>query len=327
MSAFVVRTSEEVADAIFRKLSLGSARIGWSYRDNLDLRFVTHETDENRWDNLDGDQQDAWYCHGFLDRVQNGDILFYPNVPSYGQFCVAEVTGGYEFLAEVNGIGLSHDFRSARACDLLTNTPVQKADSIVPPTIRNKLGLRRRFYQLYIDETIIKTFLENLASAGKGVATSLSIFSEMMQPLHGDLARRFTDHFPRANLSRLLADLLTRYGERVDLREGAGEKGSDLILEIASDFVDRPLVVGIQVGSFSQIVSRATVKEKLEQLLAGWEANTLDYGALVLTGRWDTEATEFLAQHNRDNPSQKVKKIDGEDLSRIVMRTTWLDDL
>jgi hypothetical protein len=44
---------------------------------------------EGRWKQLDGNQQDAWYCHGFLDRAECGDMLFYPNVPEYGQFCVA----------------------------------------------------------------------------------------------------------------------------------------------------------------------------------------------------------------------------------------------
>ena len=325
MGAFVVRTDESVAEAIFRKLNSGSARMGWSYRASLDLREIMAKAFAGQWDELDGDQQEAWYCHGFMDRAFNDDLLFYPNVPTYGQFCVVKLGGPYEFLS--NDEGIDGDFRSARTCELITRTPIDKTDKIVPPILRTKLGLQRRFYQLYIDDSIISKFLAEIKDAGKDGATSFAIFADMVGPLHVDLAQHWSKHFPRANLSRFLAELLLKYGERVDLREGPGEKGSDLIVEVINDFVDRPLVVGIQVGSYTDVVGREAVKEKLDQLLKGWTDNTLDFGALVLTGRWDDDANELLANHNRSNPDRKVKKIDGEALARIVTRMTWLEDI
>jgi hypothetical protein len=57
MAAYVVRGEradspdfERVAQGLFTKLAAGSARIGWSYADNLDLGRIIEETD----DGIDG---------------------------------------------------------------------------------------------------------------------------------------------------------------------------------------------------------------------------------------------------------------------------------
>jgi hypothetical protein len=148
----------------------------------------------------------------------------------------------------------------------------------------------------------------------------------MMDAAHRDLAKQWPSFFPAANLSRFLAELLERYGESVDLREGPSERGTDLVVEIQNDFLDRPLVIGMQIGSYENEVHPRTVKEKLNQLLSGWDSNSLDYGALILTGEWKEESVQVVENHNRENPSRRIKWIDGRQLARIVTRTTWIKD-
>ena len=131
MNAYIVRGEkvesvdfERIAKGLYEKLRAGSARIGWSSNDGLDLGHIVRPGAQ-----LDGDQQEAWYGHGFLDRAVENDLLFYPNVPSYGKFCVARITGKYKFLSHDEGI--DGDFRSSRPCELLTPNGVEKSDLIV----------------------------------------------------------------------------------------------------------------------------------------------------------------------------------------------------
>ena len=319
MVAFVVR-AETDGQALLAKLRGGSARIGWSYRDDLDLTNIM----SSDWHRLNGDQQDAWYCHGFIDVATAGDLIFYPNIPDYGLFCVVKLLDGYVFLPGQDGI--NGDFRSSRSCELITPDPIDKGDSIVPPSIRHKIGLQRRFYRLNVDQSDIDFLLRNLPNRSVAPTTHFSSFARMMNTANLELAKQWNRFFPVANLSRFLAALLERHGERVDLREGPSEKGSDLVVEIQNDFLDRTLTIGIQVGSYEGDVSPETVRQKLDQLLDGWEANSLDYGALVLTGNWQDQAKQVVEDHNRDHPTQRIKWIDGRELARIVTRTTWTDD-
>ncbi len=320
MAAYVVRTETD-GQALLDKLREGSARIGWSYSDGLDLQYIINNTSGG---SLNGAQRDAWHCHGFVDVADTGDFLFYPHVPDYGLFCVVKLLGGYALLPDQDGI--NGDFRSARPCQLMTSEPIDKRDAIVPPVIRHKLGLQRRFYSLNVDQSDIESLLSNLPKRSVKRATYASSFSQMMDAANRDLAKQWNTFFPVANLSRFLAELLERHGERVDLREGPSERGSDLVVEIQNEFLDRPLVIGIQVGSFEGDVYPGKVKEKLNQLLDGWDSNSLDYGALVLTGDWRDDAKQVVEDHNRDHPTQRVKWIDGRQLARIVTRTTWTED-
>jgi len=323
MAAYVVRTETD-GRVLLGKLQAGSARIGWSHRDDLNLQNIIDINNSGQFETLDGDQKDAWYCHGFVDVAKVGDFFFYPHVPDYGLFCAVTIKGGYSLLSDEDGIG--GDFRSSRPCEPLTPEPITKLDAIVPALIRHKLGLQRRFYQLNVEQSDIDFLLRNIPNRSVAVGTHALSFSRMIDTAHRDVARRWTTFFPAANLSRFLAELLERYGERVDLREGPSEKGTDLVVEIQNDFLDRPLIVGIQVGSYEGDVYAGTVQEKLGQLLSGWDHNSLDYGALVLTGDWKDEAKQVIEDHNRTHPTQRVKWIDGRQLARIVTRTTWIKD-
>jgi Restriction endonuclease len=332
MDAYVVRGElGPIARGLFEKLRGGSARIGWSSNENQDLTRVVQENKSGHWDQLDGGQRDAWYCHGFLDRAKEGDLLFYPNVPVYGTFCVARITGDYTHLPHDEGI--DGDFRSSRACELLTPFGIEKINPVVPAIIRHKLGLRRRFYQLYVDDPTLTTFINNIPSAQATItapddanAIMFREFEHMMQPIHEQLSKNWPRYFPVANLSRFLSVILSRYGETVDLREGPTERGSDLIIELSNDFLDRSVVLGVQVKCYEGLIYADAVERALNQLIDGWEANTLDYGALVLSGEWTAEADKVLADHNQKCPHRRVKKVDGTQLARIVTRMSWMEN-
>jgi hypothetical protein len=319
MSSFVVRTDESGYESeIFESLKSGLARIGWSSDDSQNLRTIIDTVNERGRQSLSSGQQQALRCRGFADRACEGDLLFYPNVPEYGEFVVAKLLGDYEFLDERDSI--DGDFRSARRCRLLTSKPISKYNRIVHPLIRVRLGLQGRFYQLYADQEVGE-LLRDLPDAGTTTANVRSAFSLMKARLAREMGQLWSQHFPRTDLTWFLEDLFRTNGYSVVVKEGPNERGSDLLLQVEEEFLPEPIFVGIQVGSYEGEVSPDKVREKLDQLLRGWDEHGLHYGVLVLTGNCGEEARSIVRQHNENDRQRQVKLIDGGDLARIVLNS------
>ena len=85
-NAFIVKAvSDEQpiqpVPGVFDELAAGRARIGWSYLDNLDQRFLLGK--HERGEQLDDHEQGARRCLGFLTRVEAGDYLLYRHQPAH----------------------------------------------------------------------------------------------------------------------------------------------------------------------------------------------------------------------------------------------------
>ena len=321
---FVVKTvSPEVPGyvipGIYDSLRGGKARIGWAYYDRQDLRKISAKI--RKGEALDADEEKAKRCMGFLTRVSKGDHLVYPHQPQYGTFAIVQVDpheGDYQYAPQ--GDSLDEDFRSFRRCSLVTEKPISLQDGIVHPTIRRKLGLQGRFYQLY-DEDLFKRLLEDLPQAGRidqaGLdARVMRIGDQVLQRLpsliHGE--------FPAHDLSRrLCVELFDRMGYGVTLQEGPSEKGCDLVITVGSPLIEAEFTVGLQAFSWEGEVSAQDLQGKLTQLLDGWDANGLDYGVLLTTGECGQSAAALIEQHNKSKSDRPVRLIDGRPLAGLLV--------
>ena len=164
MAAYVVQTTEDSATPnleVYESL-LGArdhkpiARIGWSYRKDLDLRQLAAARDKKGWKKSSKDGwDDAWKCWQFLENVQKGDLLFYRNLPAKGRFTVVEVTDDYEYL-NLKG---KDDFRSYRPCKVLAES-VKVSDPIVGTKLRTSINLKGRLWK--IKTQLAEKFLQRL---------------------------------------------------------------------------------------------------------------------------------------------------------------------
>ena len=141
----------------------------------------------------------------------------------------------------------------------------------------------------------------------------------MMADIAERLGATWAKTFPQKHPSQMLAGVLENSGYHVTNQEGPSERGADLVVEIENPFIEEPILIGVQVGSYEGEVSKGTVSDKLAQLLTGWEDNRLNYGALVLAGKCGHDAHFVVHEHNRKNPNKSVTLLDGRDLAQLIL--------
>lgn len=312
------KTGQPVA-GVFEELKAGRARMGWSWDGTLDLRVIWEKLKQGK--PLDEKQKGAKRCLNFLRYVNLGDYIIYPHQPKRGQFSVVKITGEYYYSKATDGLG-GGDFRSIRHCSLETPSPVGMRDKIVSPTLYYRLGRPGRFSQVHNSKPFFD-FLKALPEAGQQQDDSISanikkIYEVLGKPLPGMLK----DEFPRQDLSRKLCPkLFERMGYACVVQEGRYEAGSDLIVTVHSPLLPgNGVTVGVQVFAFEGDVAEASLKIKLDQLLEGWEANSLDSGVLLTTGNCVPAAEGLIEKYNEDNPDRPVHLIDGDELAELFLQ-------
>lgn len=107
-----------------------------------------------------------------------------------------------------------------------------------------------------------------------------------------------------------------------EVQEGPNENGSDIVVTLGDPLLpdDIEIRIGVQVFSYENEVKENALKEKLDQLLGGWEVNEINYGVLLTTGLPSGPARAILRSHNRNNPGRLVTLVDGESLSNLFLK-------
>lgn len=103
---------------VYAELIAGRARMGWSNRDELDLRIIAKAVLTGQA--LTDEQKDAKPRLPFFEDIRVHDVLWYPKIPAAGRVTVVRVTGDYAYDHGINGVydgGLGYDFRSVRPCE------------------------------------------------------------------------------------------------------------------------------------------------------------------------------------------------------------------
>ena len=320
-AAYVVKTVVEgqPIPGVFDELKAGRARMGWSYQDNLDLRLLLGRIEQG--EQLDEHERGAKRCLGFLTKVKLEDYLIYPHQPNRGKFSVVQVTGDYDYSTEQDG--LDEDFRSFRPCVLKTPEPVDMYDEIVTSQLRHRLGRPGRLSQVY-DTSSFSGFLEDLHNHQQGQRQDGSNRASLRR-IHNGLRENLPDalrrEFSRADLSRQFCRVLfDRMGYTTDVQEGPYEAGSDVVVTVDNPLLLGEFRIGVQVFSYEGDVQESALQPKLDQLLRGWETNSLNYGVLLTTGRCSEAAVAALRNHNKEKPDRRVRLIEGDDLADLFLK-------
>lgn len=322
MAVWVVKTVDDDGypiPGVFDELRLGRARIGWSYQDNLDLRWINQKINEGK--PLNQDECEAKRCLRFYTEVAEDDFLIYPHQPQRRQFTVVQVTGKYGYSSAHDA--LDGDFRSFRPCQPRTPEPIGWYDEIVPAQLRSRLGKPGRLSQVYDTGPFFK-FLEDIPRAGRQQdGSNRSILRRIHDGLRRDLPDMLRREFSNADLSRkFCSDLFDRMGYAYEVQEGRSEAGSDVVVTVNDPLLPESVEIriGVQVFAYEGNVEEDSLRKKLNQLLRGWKDNSLSYGVLLTTGICSEAAKAVLKEHNRDNPVRLVRLIEGDNLADLFLK-------
>jgi len=309
---------------VSESLNCGKARIGWSSEDDHDLRLLKQRISKGEWNALRPDQQDAAKCLGFLERVKGEDYLLYPHQPAANHLLVAQVSDGadgdYAYASAEDS--LDGDFRSWRGCRLLTPNPVPYNDSFLLPYVQSRLGLQGRFYELKEIDKLQYT-LQRLSSIPPEVKPKQSMvvrLNRIRDAVSPKLPALLQQEFLRQDLSWFCAELFRQLGYAVQYQEGAGEHGSDLVVELRSELLPRSLRIGVQVKSYTGPVNLVTFQQDLQPLINGWDKNVLDYGVCLTTGLCDLDCQVYLEDHNTSHRDRQIVLMDSTRLGHLLMK-------
>ncbi len=109
-------------------------------------------------------------------------------------------------------------------------------------------------------------------------------------------------------------------GLHSEYQEGAYENGSDIVVTIQNVVLPEEIRVGVQVFAYEDEIELGEFTRKLDQLIGGWEKNSLDFGLLMTTVVCKPECWKRLERHNHENPARRVKLIDGSQLAQFFVQ-------
>lgn len=271
---WAIRSDKNNMEILFCELTKGQLRQGWGYDISQDLRSLQSEIEKGGswWDRLTSVQKEALPQLRMLakstDSIQRGDIVVIPNLPGYGFFCIAEVTGDYTYApmklkkdVDVNELG--QDYGHILPIKLLTPKGVNKYAEQVDASIRSTLRTRMRMWNLdFYKEAIDKLVADAgsglvLTSASSGEArlekawdTALAQAAEVLQE---ELGKGLNSKFQAAEWEEPIKVVMGNLYPGANIRwvGGPSEMGADVIVEVPDYFGGSPWLVIIQVKNYT----------------------------------------------------------------------------
>ena len=165
------RTDRGAQDFIYAELRRGRLRQGWGHEEDHDLNKIRGLLREGR--KLTDEQNACWRGNRRMhpdesDSIQRGDIILLPNLPTCGQWSVAEVVGGYRYeIAQPHG-----DYGHILDVSLLNpDSPINPNSQYVSAALRRTMTSQSRMWNLDYYEKDLQGLIDAMKT-GKEVGAS-----------------------------------------------------------------------------------------------------------------------------------------------------------
>ncbi len=285
------RTDSENRDYFYSELKEGRLRQGWGYDVSQDLNTIRSCNKSGKF--LNADQIACWRGNrkmhpNELDSIQVGDIIITPNLPDYGKWLIAEVTGGYSFKRNHK----SGDYGHVLEVKLLTG------DSFIHPhnidvsaflrgTMKTPMRLWNiRGYKSDIDK-IVNTLKRN-EDLSQPTPIQEKLFEiKKLSKLH--LEKELKDKYNATEFEAPIFEVLKMlYGhDKVEKHAGPKEKGADFISN-SNDALGVLHRNAIQVKMWFDEISAFDPLDQIE--LAYNSHEKIDSGIVITMGTNMTDA-------------------------------------
>lgn len=270
------------------ELNKGVLRQGWGYDERLDLRKLKTKTDNNI--PFDDEEQRAWdRCNTMLIYINEGDLVVVKNVPTWEQFTIVKIKGGYNYSIEDIG-----DYGHMLPV-IIVNT-FHKYSKVVPSPFINALNREQNPIRItYKHSQTVRELASIIPSSeekdkpelfkDKVISWRESLFPTLKESLKRNLTASETE--------RLILEMLRRDGLDVLWNAGAYEKGADILCDVQLGY-----------GLLSKIAIQVKMHwgedydiTGIEQLEKAFEAHSVQAGLLV-----------SMAEKLGDNVIKRIEK-------------------
>lgn len=325
---WAIRTDKHNRDILLQELHEGRLRQGWGYEDSQNLAVINAEIKMGGdwWQRLTTAQQEAYPHFRMLgadpnDSVQIGDVILVPNLPAYGYFMLARVTGPYRYEpitldASENYWGLERDYGHILPVELITPDGVNKFADIVDASIRSTLRTPMRMWNLdnYADliERIIAAHSKGhdvlTATTGEGRLASAweSALAAASRELTDKLGAQLDAKFQAAEWEEPIKLVLQSLypNSEVIWTAGPSENGADLVLKIPNHFDSGllPWVVLIQIKNYQATIG----PDVLKQLRTAYESYRVQGKILSLVVMTTAEKAASELQTGAENLAKEL---------------------
>jgi Restriction endonuclease len=281
---WAIRTDKENKSLLLGELCAGRLRQGWGYDPSQNLRLVQDEIARGGawWDRLTEKQKEVLLHLKMLSAahggVKIGDWILVPNLPDYGAFVIAEVTGDYQFepldlVGDTDVNGLATDYAHVLPVRLITDRGINRYAEHVDARIRSTLRTPMRMWNVdgYRDEIerLVNQYKSggDFATAVSGearlrTAWDLAIFhatAELQQRLGLELDSRFQAAEWEEPITQILGNLYP--GADVRWVGGPKEAGADVIVQLANHFGGVPWLIVVQIKNYTGEIGPAVLQQ------------------------------------------------------------------
>ena len=317
---WALRTDQDNRNLLWEEALKGRLRQGWGYDERQDLEKLQEKKQAGqKKKDLSETEQAAWPNLKMLGAregaMQEGDLVLLPNLPTYGTFALAEVTGPYRFnpLAldgDEQVHGLTADYGHILPIELLSEQGIDKSHEAVHAEIRSTLRTPMRMWNAdgYADH--VDRLVEAIEAGsdlstpttteGRSASVWHSAVSRARKALKEQLAGTLDENFQSAEWEVPLREALERLypSAQVDRTAGPAEHGADLVVRIPNylgrgDEGESWLVL-VQVKNYDGTIASARLLDQLEEAFDyyGEEGEVLTCVALTTASEVDESLEE-----------------------------------
>lgn len=317
---WVMRTHHEKREFILDRLSRGELRQGWGWRKRQNLDLIAAKLETNGWQvsELEDDERDAWrnqrMWSGHWGRINVGDVIVLPKLPTDRQWKIVRVTGDYHFDLHDDWGDYAHVLPVEELVAAVSNTN-RRVGAGLQRTMRTPMRMWNITPLAAEVDELLSDVGEALDRADTDLERLQDVMAESLVFMRKLMASKFAGNQNEAPVRRLLERL---YGpEAVGVRAGRAEKGADF--EITQ--VD-PLGV-----SFTTVVQLKTYEGRigdydhhaLAQIRQAIEHYSAHAGVILTTA--DDETDEFQQEREKLEAElgRQVRLVAGDELARLFL--------
>jgi hypothetical protein len=314
---WVMRTDHNRRGYIRDEIAQGRLRQGWGYAEEQDLNLIAEELGRNGWrvGALSETERQAWRNQrmwpGHWGRINIGDLIIVPKMPTDRQWTIVEVTGDYRFEISSEWEDYGHVLPVEVVRDAVSNAN-RGVSSRLQRTMRNRGRLWSiTAYAADVDELLALD--SPIDRPDSSLERLQDVMSDSLEFMRQRMADKFGGNENEDPVHRLLERLYAP--DTVERRSGPHERGADFEITRV-DPLGVSFTTVVQLKTFQGLIDDL---HALDQIALAVEQYQADAGVILTTADDETDEFRQARESLAEQLNVKVYLVAGDELARLFL--------